>query len=88
LAYRGRKLTGVPKPVTASQPACAGKPVVPHPVADPEVMSVNAADPTEYNHGFMNPRTGLPDARRLSLTSAMTDAAVGADALFVELERI
>ena len=41
------RLTGVPKPLTASQPAWAGKPVVPHPVADPLVISVNAAEPVE-----------------------------------------
>jgi len=41
------RLTGVPKPDAASQPAWAGKPVVPHPVADPLVISVNAAEPVE-----------------------------------------
>ena len=42
-----KRLTGVPKPLTASQPAWAGKPVVPHPLADPLVISVNAAPPVE-----------------------------------------
>lgn len=35
-------LTGVPNPVTASQPTSAGKPVPLHPMDDPIVMSVNA----------------------------------------------
>lgn len=45
--FGGGRLTGVPKPVTASQPAWAGKPVVLQPDADPLVISVNAAEPVE-----------------------------------------
>jgi len=42
-----QRLTGVPKPVTASQPVWAGKPVVLQPREEPVTISVNAADPTE-----------------------------------------
>ena len=39
--------SGVPKPVTASQPSTAGKPSVPQPGFEPEVMSLSAAAPCE-----------------------------------------
>lgn len=75
------QLTGVPKPVTASQPVVAGKPVVLQPSAEPLITSVNAFEPTEYSQGFMKPMTGFPAAIMASFTSAMTEAAVGVAAL-------
>jgi hypothetical protein len=41
------KLTGVPNPVTASQPLAAGNPVVLHPIAEPFVISVKELFATE-----------------------------------------
>jgi hypothetical protein len=80
--------TGVPKPETASQPVLAGKPVVLQPRAEPLTISVNAAEPTEYSHGFRKPRTGFPAASKASLTSEMMEDAVGAAALFILSVRI
>jgi hypothetical protein len=40
-----RELTGVPNPVTASQPFVAGKPLVLQPVAEPIVTSLKASKP-------------------------------------------
>lgn len=46
-----RSLTGVPYPVTASQPGSAGKPVVLHPAELPLTISLNASNPPEYSQG-------------------------------------
>ena len=53
---------------TGSHPANAGKPCAPHPVLVPFVISFNAATPSEYRSGLMNPSGGLPLARSASLT--------------------
>lgn len=45
-------LTGVPYPVTASQPGSAGKPVVLHPAELPLTISLNARNPPAYSHGY------------------------------------
>ena len=82
----GRKLTGVPNPVTGSQPFVTGKPVTPQPWELPLRISVKPLYPLEYNHGFMNPRGGLPDPIRASLTSEMTLDMSGQEALVPEME--
>lgn len=74
-------ITGVPKPVTASQPTAAGNPGVSQPIEDPVVMSVSAAKAPPYIHGFRNLRAGLPAAMSASFTRAMIAAKVGPDAL-------
>lgn len=74
------QLTGVPHPVTASQPLVAGKPAVPQPSALPLVTSVKPPWPNLYNHGFKNPNVGRPAAISASLTSDKTAVAVGAEA--------
>jgi hypothetical protein len=43
--------TGVPYPVTASQPGFAGNPVVLQPAELPLRISLNALNPPAYNHG-------------------------------------
>jgi len=43
LSHNGKKLTGDPKPVTASHPRWAGKPGVPQPALSPLKISLNAA---------------------------------------------
>jgi len=81
MQYQEIILTGVPHPVTASQPFCAGNPSVPHPIALPLVISVKALNPPAYNHGFRNPSGGRPLAIKKSLTSEITALAAGVDAL-------
>lgn len=71
------KLTGVPHPLTASQPSCAGNPAVSHPIAVPLLISVNALNPPAYSQGLRNPSGGLPAAISASLTSVMTALAAG-----------
>jgi hypothetical protein len=43
--------TGVPYPVTASQPGFAGNPVVLQPAELPLRISLNALNPPAYSHG-------------------------------------
>lgn len=73
--------TGVPNPLTASQPGCDGNPALSHPRAEPLVTSVKALKPCEYSHGLRKPKTGFPAARRASLRSEMMADAAGVDAL-------
>ena len=79
-AKQDNSRTGVPKPVTASQPFFAGNPSVSQPLDDPLRISVNALYPLEYSQGLRKPKTGLPAATRASLTRAMIAATVGQDA--------
>lgn len=52
------------------------------PLDDPLVMSTNPfLPPCLYNHGFNQPRTGLPAASKASLTSEIIAAIVGVEAL-------
>ena len=74
-------LTGVPYPVTGSQPFAAGNPAPSHPIALPLSTSVKASNPFLYSHGFRNPSDGFPAARSASLTNANIAEAVGVDAL-------
>ena len=78
--------SGVPRPVTGSQPGVAAKPVIPLvgslqlPCAPPTTsFSMFAA--LLYNHGFRNPSGDKPCARRSPLRRAMMAANVGVEAL-------
>jgi hypothetical protein len=75
------RFTGVPSPVTASQPLAAGNPSVPQPMAEPLVMSLRPKKPLLYRNGFRKPSGLLPSAIRASFTKEMTDANAGEDAL-------
>ena len=68
---------GVPRPVTGSQPAAAGKPLVLQPGFEPVVTSLSALAPVEYRKGLRKPSGLLPAAASWSLRSAMTDAKIG-----------
>ena len=69
--------SGVPRPVTGSQPDLAGKPFVLQPGFEPEVMSLSADAPVEYRKGLRNPSGLRPAAMRRSLSRAMMLASVG-----------
>ena len=69
--------------MTASQPAVALNPGVPHPGLFPTVMSLNApacAAPSAYSSGFRKPSGGAPAERRAELSSETKPANVGAAA--------
>ena len=66
--------SGVPKPVTGSQPLVAWNPCVPHPGLFPLTMSFRPLYPWAYNHGLRNPRDGSPAAIRASFKSETTPA--------------
>jgi hypothetical protein len=51
-----------------------------HPALNPFTISVNPAYPVLYNHGFKNPKGGLPEDMRASLTRARMEDMRGVEA--------
>lgn len=71
--------SGVPTPVTGSQPSVALNPDVPQPGLFPSVTSLKASG-CAYTVGLMKPTALLPAASRASLTRVRMLPKVGEEA--------